>query len=1264
MYEIVSATISCENACAFTKMCYNNVRKTSVTHKEIMSEDEFVSGCISFRHATVYLKDMPAKDAVKYITVKVECDNANDVIRTVAVRIQSITGTEIEDYSPENIVGNGNSKHMTVSSNHNGDLKINDSTETVYAKAYTNISGKLIVDGGCFVVSEGTKVTCDEVVVYSGSLLVHGELVVKNGITVKGGELSLGSSLWGTPVNGALITAENINAKNGTVRIESGLLKVDDIKLSTAYLGTILDVTGGVIKQNGGRILVKYDFLAKSNRTSELTGGELWVGGDFKHGNKNDNFIASGTHSAIFYGSKTHSIDFDKGAEGKSYFNNLYIDNNYKSNRGEKLSGYIKGAFRRSSTNAQNYSFTKNGVYFDSVYEWERNVSELANSSFAIELGGGKLSEVFTPQELNELGNAVGWWAGIISSPLIKTEFDKTSEINASVTMKVPGKAYSITFITKGLSYGQWGSLSFVSWYCDKLGVPEENAVLCGGFAGADTKRFQNQAAVYLAKGVADKVIGSYRKNVFKLASDSLKDIGADEIVDLLGNFNVNYKVYKTVSKYNNLSKDSKVTTNSVGLKTSFATTNTFVYENIISPPDQIVMSASQPVESVVLTQALAEGNELLFTDNPELESAIKKALSLDESVILTDAFASQIKYLDISDSKLISLEGIEQFSNLEVLILDDNYVADLTPLTSINGLVSLSASNNNIRSVSDISGLSQLCFLDLSHNMLTDIMFVKKLVSLKSLDVSFNYIESLEGLGSVTDIEILDLSGNIITSGNVNELSGLLNLKAVYVSGCELNDLSGIKSPVLEILVASNNNLSSLSVQVESLETVILNNNNISDICFLKDAVKMRSLDLNNNLISDDGTDAVFSLISLEELDVSNNNITDLQFLTGASSLKNLNINENTVASLDAIEKLTLKNFYASGCGIDDEMTVSIGKITTVENLDVSNNNISDLTFLANLNSLEQVDVSSNMLELNAANGEIVESLENSGVAVACLEESVKVNDFKIYTSSVTLLVGDEYTVKHLIFPVNSTNKKVEWRSSNESVATVDCYGNITALGKGNVKIYGVTEDGGYTAECTVKIVPKQYTVTWIIDGTETTEVYEYGAKISVPVKPEKEGCFFAGWTNVIPSSMPARNLTFIAKFVDYDVNRISVIINRPESIMVQYRDSIVFSASAANLPKGAKFKWKADSEKVLLEPSADGKTCKVTSVSNGNVIITVYIVDANGNVVTNENGVIINDTEGVVSEVTFWSIIVYVFKRLFTGSPFFRMLFNDLLN
>lgn len=63
-----------------------------------------------------------------------------------------------------------------------------------------------------------------------------------------------------------------------------------------------------------------------------------------------------------------------------------------------------------------------------------------------------------------------------------------------------------------------------------------------------------------------------------------------------------------------------------------------------------------------------------------------------------------------------------------------------------------------------------------------------------------------------------------------------------------------------------------------------------------------------------------------------------------------------------------------------------------------------------------------------------------------------------------------------------------------------------------------------------------KTYTVTWNINGNVKTDSYEYGATIVAPTVSAPLGHEFAGWDSTVYSKMPAKNLTYTAKFEKKD--------------------------------------------------------------------------------------------------------------------------------
>lgn len=84
---------------------------------------------------------------------------------------------------------------------------------------------------------------------------------------------------------------------------------------------------------------------------------------------------------------------------------------------------------------------------------------------------------------------------------------------------------------------------------------------------------------------------------------------------------------------------------------------------------------------------------------------------------------------------------------------------------------------------------------------------------------------------------------------------------------------------------------------------------------------------------------------------------------------------------------------------------------------------------------------------------------------------QTVEVTSVALTPSSLTLKKGGVATLTPVITPANATNKNVTYTSSNQSVATVDAAGKVTALEKGTAVITVTTADGNKTATCTVTV-------------------------------------------------------------------------------------------------------------------------------------------------------------------------------------------------
>ena len=78
------------------------------------------------------------------------------------------------------------------------------------------------------------------------------------------------------------------------------------------------------------------------------------------------------------------------------------------------------------------------------------------------------------------------------------------------------------------------------------------------------------------------------------------------------------------------------------------------------------------------------------------MELEISRSLGVPPSEIMESLLGEKLKILELSDSKL-RFRGLEHALNLEILVLRNNLIEDLSPLSSLN-LKRLDLSGNRIK--------------------------------------------------------------------------------------------------------------------------------------------------------------------------------------------------------------------------------------------------------------------------------------------------------------------------------------------------------------------------------------------------------------------------------------------------------------------------------------------------------------------------------------------------------------------------------------
>ena len=349
-----------------------------------------------------------------------------------------------------------------------------------------------------------------------------------------------------------------------------------------------------------------------------------------------------------------------------------------------------------------------------------------------------------------------------------------------------------------------------------------------------------------------------------------------------------------------------------------------------ISYEDIYVEDTIRGIKEAVLDVSEFKNTKTFTFKDPNLYQALKKALnkkvvSCDDNTktitILAGAL-NQITQLDLSNSNITDLTGLENFKNLSLVNLSNNNISSIAPLVSLHELIDIDLSYNKIKVVPPEINSSKI----------------------ESLNLSFNQIEDFSNLAKAQSINYLYLAGTPVKEDD------FVYLKNLKISNLDLSN-TNIKN--CSALKGLNSNLPPNVYDEYGLTCLYLNNTNV--LCeTLPDDV--RSLYLSHNNIDDEKIKKLPNFSVLEALDVSYTNIQDVKKLP-LDQIKVLNISGNkNLINIDSLKNVRM--LYYEDADISD---VSIFNGFNTEQLLLKNNKIKDYSSLLENEVLNEIDLSYN---------------------------------------------------------------------------------------------------------------------------------------------------------------------------------------------------------------------------------------------------------------------------------------------------------------
>lgn len=135
-----------------------------------------------------------------------------------------------------------------------------------------------------------------------------------------------------------------------------------------------------------------------------------------------------------------------------------------------------------------------------------------------------------------------------------------------------------------------------------------------------------------------------------------------------------------------------------------------------------------------------------------------------------------------------------------------------------------------------------------------------------------------------------------------------------------------------------------------------------------------------------------------------------------------------------------------------------------------------------------------------------------------------IEATGIKLSESEKTMTTGESFRLEYTIEPENTTNKEVEWESSDKTIATVNENGEVTAIADGECTITVKVKGSDTSAKCVVKVNPIKVTGVTLNETTKSIEAGE-SFTLTATVSPENAKDKSIKWSSSDPNIAKVEN-------------------------------------------------------------------------------------------------------------------------------------------
>ena len=239
---------------------------------------------------------------------------------------------------------------------------------------------------------------------------------------------------------------------------------------------------------------------------------------------------------------------------------------------------------------------------------------------------------------------------------------------------------------------------------------------------------------------------------------------------------------------------------------------------------------------------------------------------------------------------KIVDLDKISGFSNINELYLSNTSVKNLNPLSELINLQFLHLENTAISTIDNLNRLQNIKELYLNNTFVTKLDVLEGLTQLRELYLDNTPVIKLDALTGLIELRGLYLDNTFVD--DLTPLQGLNKLQRLSLNSTMVLDLK----PLQQLSNLQRLSLDYTSIQdlqpiekLKNLQRLYLSNTRVENIGSIQHLENLQRLSLDNTIVSD--LKPLFSLMNLRELFLDNTPVSKADILRLRKELPHLKV-------------------------------------------------------------------------------------------------------------------------------------------------------------------------------------------------------------------------------------------------------------------------------------------------------------------------------------------------------------------------------------